>query len=122
MPTARPAGKYSIKSTKSTKINKSSLSVAHNNPDSAPKQSSKAENEGALEDTTESPSNEDEASSASASSADIEEDIDIDAPRVAQWEPDDFEANSESGGSDMSKEVQPEENIAGPSEVQLVRI
>lgn len=51
----------------------------------------------------------------------MDEDIDPDAPRVAQWEPDDFEVNSDPQDEDTSEEEdQPEEKTAGPSQVHLV--
>ena len=45
-----------------------------------------------------------------------EEDVDVDAPRVAQWEPDELEFNDSVEGED--EENAP--NSAGPSHVQLV--
>lgn len=66
-------------------------------------------------------SNEDVGSIASGSDPGIEEDIDVDAPRVAQWEPDEFEVDGVMEDSNSSEdEVEPEEKTAGPSQVQLV--
>lgn len=122
MPRARPAGRHPNKSTNTTiepsKISKSSSKIIHVKPEPEPSSES-SDDEGGLEDASGSLSNEDAASSASEQ---MEEDIDVDAPRVAQWEPDDFEANSKSGDSDTSEEDQPEEKVAGPSQVHLVRI
>lgn len=49
------------------------------------------------------------------------EDIDLDAPRVAQWEPDEFDTDA-SEEEDESKDNDEEtRNHPGPSNVQLVR-
>ena len=77
------------------------------------------------EDVSEYLSIDDAASSASDDSTVMEEEIDPDAPRVAQWEPDDFEVNSdpEDEDSDASEEEdQPEEKTAGSSQVHLVSV
>jgi hypothetical protein len=49
------------------------------------------------------------------------EDVDVDAPRIAQWEPDEFEnGSSDRGESEDDGEMAP--NRAGPSHVQLVHL
>lgn len=125
MPQARPTGrnpkKWTNKNIRPSKISKSSSKITHVKPE--PEQSfESSDDEGGIEDASGSLSDEDAASSASERSIEMEEEIDIDAPRVAQWEPDDFEANSKSGDSNASEEDEPEEKVAGPSQVHIVRI
>lgn len=50
-----------------------------------------------------------------------DEDVNLDAPRVAQWEPDEFEVNDSNDESGSDDDMQDElSDLAGPSQVQLV--
>lgn len=49
------------------------------------------------------------------------DDVDLDVPRVAQWEPDDFEVDGPNPESESDDDTQDEfSNPAGPSQIQLV--
>jgi len=48
------------------------------------------------------------------------QDIDVDAPRVAQWEPDEFEIEDSADDSGNDEKISP--HRAGPSGLQLVRL
>jgi ribosomal RNA-processing protein 36 len=50
------------------------------------------------------------------------QDIDVDAPRVAQWEPDEFEIDDSGDEDDSEDDEKSMPRRAGPSSLQLVRL